>query len=204
MLPREVELVSEYTQGWSVKCYIKTCTFNFFVLFAACSEDPLVLKPQRRYTPTTRVNRAVQQTYSAFKPFKEWRVRGTDTYASEMCPDKNFIFCDPHQKDTRIWHLWSRKRCRRLSVADAVMNVVNRIFNDFSVCHVTVCSVLHLTFLHDINGTVDTFNIALRHFCDVDLTCLWQTANESWSREGLHTNTIIGRQKYKRCTLLMY
>ena len=38
-----------------------------------------------------------------------------------------------------------------LSVADAVMNVAHRIIDDFGVRHVTVCSVLHRTYLHDIN-----------------------------------------------------
>ena len=77
--------------------------------------------------------------------------------------------------------------------------------DDFGVRHVTVCSVLHRTYPHHINADIDAYNKVLRHFCDVETNIdyhthrgFWQTANESWSRDGLHPNTVIGRRKYKR------
>ena len=92
-----------------------------------------------------------------------------------------------------------------LPVADAVMNAAHRIIDDFGVRHVTVCSVLHRTYPHHINADIDAYNNVLRHFCDVETDIdyhthrgFWQTANESWSRDGLHPNTVIGRRKYKR------
>ena len=92
-----------------------------------------------------------------------------------------------------------------LSVADAVLNVAHRMIDDFGVRHVTVCSVLHRKYPHDINTDIDTYNNVLRHFCDVETNIdyhthrvFWQTPNESWSRDGLHPNTVTGRWKYKR------
>ena len=113
-------------------------------------------------------------------------------------------FCEEFALHLRSWNLGQvcdlANGTDALSVADAVLNVAHRIIDDFGVRHVTVCSVLHRKYPHDINTEIDTYNNVLRHFCDVETNIdyhthrgFWQTPNESWSRDGLHPNTPCGR-----------
>ena len=60
---------------------------------------------------------------------------------------------------------------------------------DFGVRHVTVCSVLHRTYPHDINKEIDAYNNVLRHFCDVE------------GNIDYHTHRVFWRQgHYQRCS----
>ena len=56
-----------------------------------------------------------------------------------------------------------------------------------------------------INQQIDIYNNILKHFCDTETNIsyhthrsFWNVAIDSWSRDGLHPNTKVGRQKYKR------
>ena len=92
-----------------------------------------------------------------------------------------------------------------VTVADAVVQLAHEIIDVFGARHVTVCSALHRSSPLDINNLIDNYNNILRNFCDVEPLIdyhthrgFWNTDTYTWSRDGLHPNTNVGRAKYKR------
>ena len=97
-----------------------------------------------------------------------------------------------------------------VTVADAVVQLAHEIIDVFGARHVTVSSALHRSSPLDtnnrhINNLIDNYNNILRNFCDVEPLIdyhthrgFWNTDTYTWSRDGLHPNTNVGRAKYKR------
>jgi len=96
-----------------------------------------------------------------------------------------------------------------LSVASTLFEVCTSLILHHAVLHVTLCSALyrdsniHTTpqlFKHNVN----LFNTILSDLCFVDPQIdyhthrgFWASPIEEWSRDGIHPNTSVGRQKYK-------
>ena len=118
----------------------------------------------------------------------------------------HFSHCDRNCRPTPT------KIARNLYIADAVMNVAHRIIDDFGVSHVTVCSVLHITYPYLINADIDAYNNVLGHFCYVETNIDYHTHRGFWQRPMSHCpertfirpNSVIGRRKYKRWRSLAY
>ena len=103
------------------------------------------------------------------------------------------------------------KGCSPLDVAYRVLTLAHSILNDNRAQHVTLCSALHRTkntgnkSAHQYNILVNQYNNILRNFCDAEdhVTYhthrgFWQCDHASWSRDGTHPNTPLGRKNYIR------
>lgn len=96
-----------------------------------------------------------------------------------------------------------------LSVASALLEVATTLINQHHTLHVTLCSILHRA--NNIKMTpfqfqelANTHNNILKDLCEVepDITYhthrgFWNIPISQWSRDGIHPNTQLGRQKYK-------
>ena len=79
-----------------------------------------------------------------------------------------------------------------------------------SLEHITICSAIYREDKFDNNklklrDTIKQYNGFLAHLCEVEPRIryhvhsgYWLHSVSTWSRDGIHPNTILGRKKYKR------
>lgn len=93
-----------------------------------------------------------------------------------------------------------------LEVAVKVVELARTFVTDFKVKHVFVCGALNRddVRLPNFKGIVTLYNKFLIDLCEVEPDVaywvhkgFWSVPVSSWSRDGTHPNTELGRKKYK-------
>jgi len=96
-----------------------------------------------------------------------------------------------------------------LITAVHLVDFAKHVIETYNVKHVILCSALHRNnHIHttpvEFDNIVHTFNTALKDLAEPekDITYhthrgFWACPCEQWSRDGIHPNTLLGRQKYK-------